>query len=403
MVSDFYPPFLGGVEVLVSNLSRELVLRGHDVAVATLAAPGLPLEDIDEGVRVHRIRPTTQRAPWIFANRARPWAPPVPDPEATVALGRLIKSHEPDVVHGHDWLARSFLPLKRHGGPRFVMSLHYYTLSCPKKNLLYGSATCTGPALSKCLGCAGRHYGTTKGAVVTLGQLGFGRVEASLVDHFLPVSAATAAGNGLWSRGLSYSVVPNFVRAAQDAGSHAHLLAVLPKEPFLLFVGDVRRDKGIDVLLDAYARLDDRPPLIIIGARWPNSPERLPPGADLLGEWPNTAVREAMRRSLALIVPSLWPEPFGIVAAEALSAGRPVVASAVGGIPEIVREGREGLLVAPGDAAALAVAMATIVRDAPMREACATRASLRARAYTAPAIVPLFEAIYRRVVRRQRG
>ena len=52
MISDFYPPFLGGVEVLVSGLSRELVRRGHDVGVATLAAPGLAAREDDAGVRV---------------------------------------------------------------------------------------------------------------------------------------------------------------------------------------------------------------------------------------------------------------------------------------------------------------------------------------------------------------
>src|SRR5207245_2149222 len=61
MVSDFYPPYIGGVEVLVANLSRELVLRGHEVAVATLAGPDLPASSLDDGVRVHRIRTTTQR------------------------------------------------------------------------------------------------------------------------------------------------------------------------------------------------------------------------------------------------------------------------------------------------------------------------------------------------------
>ena len=117
MVTDFYPPFVGGVEVLVSGLSRELTLRGHDVAVATLAAPGLPEHELDGAVRVHRIRSTTQRASGLFANASRPWAPPAPDPRAVAGLREVLRRESPDVVHGHDWLARSFLPLKRRGGP----------------------------------------------------------------------------------------------------------------------------------------------------------------------------------------------------------------------------------------------------------------------------------------------
>ncbi|MEA2221388.1 MAG: hypothetical protein QOJ35_4014 [Solirubrobacteraceae bacterium] len=399
MVTDFYPPFVGGVEVLVSGLARELVLRGHDVAVATLAAPGLPARELDGAVRVHRIHSTTERAGRLFANASRPWAPPAPDPRAVAGLRAVLRREVPDVVHGHDWLARSFLPLKRRGGPPLAMSLHYFTLSCPKKNLMHDGRPCSGPRLGKCLACAGRHYGRPKGAAVVLAQQAFARAEAALVDVFLPVSEATAAGNGLVpGGGPRYEVIPNLVPAAGDASAHTALLAQLPAEPFLLFVGDLRADKGIDVLLDAYGLLAAPPPLVLIGKTWPETP-RPPAGVRLLRDWPNAAVREAMRRCLALVAPSVWPEPFGIVVAEALAAGRPVVASAIGGIPEIVRDGHEGLLVAASDRAALARALARISEERELRETLAANAVRRARAYRPEAVVPLFEAAYERILR----
>jgi glycosyltransferase involved in cell wall biosynthesis len=394
MVTDFYPPYLGGVEVLVSSLARELVGRGHDVAVATLAAPGLPAREDDAGVRVHRIATATQRVDRLFATSARPWAPPAPDPGAVAGLRRVLARERPDVVHGHDWLARSVLPLKRRGGPRLLMSLHYFTLSCPKKSLMRGGRPCDGPRLAKCLRCAGRHYGAAKGTAVVSAQSLFAPLEAALVDLFLPVSAATAAGNGLAAAGLPFRVVPNFVPAAAEPGPHAELLAALPGEPYLLFVGDVRRDKGVHVLLDAYRQLSTRPPLVLVGKVWPDTPRELPRGARLLRDWPNPAVREAMRRCLALVAPSIWPEPFGIVVAEALTAGRPVVASAIGGIPEIVRDGREGLLVAPGDAATLATALRTIAADGALRERLAAGAAMRAIEYAPDRVVPRFEEAY---------
>ena len=278
------------------------------------------------------------------------------------------------------------------------MSLHYFTLSCPKKNLMHDGRPCSGPRLGKCLACAGRHYGRPKGDAVVLAQRAFARVEAALVDVFLPVSEATAAGNGLGpGGGPRYEVVPNLVPEAGDASQHAALLAELPAEPFLLFVGDLRADKGIDVLLAAYGALADPPPLVLIGKTWPETP--VPPaGVRLLRDWPNAAVRAAMRRCLALVAPSVWPEPFGIVVAEALAAGRPVVASAIGGIPEIVRDGREGLLVAPSDRAALARALARLCEERELRETLAANAALRARAYRPDAVVPLFEAAYERIL-----
>jgi len=396
MVSDFYPPFLGGVEVHVRSLSRELVARGHDVVVATLAAPGLPPTEIDEGVRVHRIRSATQRLAGLFASADRPWAPPAPDPGATVALRRLIAAERPDVIHGHDWLARSVLPAS---GRPLVMSLHYFTLSCPKKNLMRHGAPCAGPSLLRCPSCAARHYGTAKAAGVVVAHRAFARIEARRVDHFLPVSQATAAGNGLDLAGLPYTVVPNFVSDARALGDGAALLDSLPAEPFLLFVGDVRRDKGAEVLLDAYAQMHDPPALVLIGEQWPDAPAVLPAGAVLMGRWPNEVVRAAMARALALVVPSVWPEPFGIVVAESLAAGRPVVASAAGGIPEIVRDGAEALLVPPSDAPALTAALERVSGDDGLRDRLAAGAVRRAADFTAASVVPRFEAVYDAVAR----
>lgn len=396
MISDFYPPYLGGVEVVVAALSRELTTRGHSVAVATLAAPGARGHD-DDGVRVYRIRTTSQRLGRLFSSTGRPWAPPAPDPEAVAGLRSVVERERPDIVHGHDWLARSYLPLKRRGrGPALVMSLHYYTVSCPKKNLMFRGAPCSGPALTKCLGCAGRHYGRTKGAAVVLGQRAFSRLEAARVDLFLPVSVATAEGNGLAKAGLPYQVIPNVITSEPNPGPDASLLDELPAEPFLLFVGDIARAKGVDVLIDAYRALGERPPLVLIGKVWRDTPVELPAGVSVLRDWPNAAVRAAMRRCLALVTPSIWPEPFGLVVAEALAAGRPVVASAIGGIPELVQHEHQGILFPPGDSEALAERLQRLLDDAELREAIAARAARSAAAYSPERIVPRVEAAYER-------
>jgi glycosyltransferase involved in cell wall biosynthesis len=404
MVTDYYPPFVGGVEILVSTVSRELVRRGHDVAVATLGADGLPATEVDEGVRVYRIGTTTGRHPRLFKSDTRMWAPPAPDPEAVAGLRRVLAREQPSIVHGHDWLARSYLPLKRRSGPPLVMSLHYFTLSCPKKSLLFEGSPCSGPALGKCLSCAGRHYGRVKGSVVVLAQQAFSRAERALVDVFLPVSEATAADNGLAAGDRRYLVIPNLVPPARDPAPHAHLLDQLPAERFLLFVGDLRPAKGIEVLLEAYRRLAAPPPLVLIGKTWPDTPDDLPPGVTVRRDWPNPAVREAMRRCLALTAPSLLPEPFGIVVAEALAAGRPVVASAVGGIPEVARHDAEGLLVPPGDVAALAEALGRIASDPRLSERLAANASRRSADYAPDVVLPRLEAAYAGVLdRRKRG
>ena len=396
MITDFYHPFVGGVEQHVRSLGHKLYARGHDVAVATLQGAGTDAFEVDQGVRVYRIAGTLQRADWLFEQRHRRWAPPFPDPEATLGLRRVVAAERPEIVHGHDWFARSFIPLKRRSRAKFVMSLHYYTLSCAKKNLMHRDAPCSGPGLAKCLSCATEHYGAAKGIPVTLSNFALSAAERKSVDMYLPVSRATAVGNGLVGSKLPYQIVPNFV---QDGAGTPHTdtsdyVAQLPAGDFLLFVGDFQHYKGFDVLLRAYGGLENPPPLVLIGKSGKDLPKNLPRGAVLLTTWPNHAVMEAWRRSTIAIVPSVWPEPFGIVVIEAMASGRPVVASNVGGISDIVVDGETGLLVPPGDAGALQHALQRLLADPELRARMGQAGSRRVALFRTDAVVPCIEQVY---------
>jgi glycosyltransferase involved in cell wall biosynthesis len=250
----------------------------------------------------------------------------------------------------------------------------------------------------KCLLCSADHYGTAKGWTVAGTNWVSALAESRLVDRYLAISSAVAAGNRLAERGLPYDVIPNFAAAPRtDGAGHAALLDRLPGEPFLLFVGALGRHKGVDVLLEAYGRLDAAPPLVLIGARWPDMPA-VPDGVTVLHDWPTGAVAAAWRRCMIGLVPSAWAEPFGLVAVEAMRAGRPVIASAAGGLPDIVVDGETGLLTPPRDAAALAAALRRLIADGELRQAMGEAGRRRAAAFTAPAIVPRIERAYARVL-----
>lgn len=397
MVTDFFHPFLGGVEQHVWHLSTTLRQRGHDIVVATLWREGLPEYEEIEGLRIYRIPTLFRRRQGQSGDQVRPWAPPLPDPQAVRALRRIVAREQPDIIHGHDWLARSVLPLKRSSGAGLVMSLHYYTLPCAKKSLMRNDAPCAGPSLRACLPCAAGHYGRLRGLPTAIGALTFGPVEARLVDMYLPVSQATAAGNGLVGGPHPYRVVPNFLNRPRhtEPACLDRFVRALPAAPFLLFVGDLRPLKGIEVLLRAYGRLDDPPPLVLVGKRSAISPPTLPPGVLFLENWPNAAVLEAFRRCTIALVPSIWNEPFGLVVIEAMAQGRPVIASRVGGIPEIIRDGEDGLLVPPGDVEVLAATIQTLLADPDRRERLGHQARVRAQDFCADRVVGQIESVYR--------
>ncbi len=111
-------------------------------------------------------------------------------------------------------------------------------------------------------------------------------------------------------------------------------LAQLPSEDYLLFVGALGYAKGVDVLLRAYSGLTNAPPLVLIGYRtpdWPLQSLKLSNNVTVLHDWPNYAIMEAWRRCSIALVPSIMPEPFGIVVLEAMKMAKPIIASRTGG------------------------------------------------------------------------
>jgi len=147
-----------------------------------------------------------------------------------------------------------------------------------------------------------------------------------------------------------------------------------PRRPLVVYVGRITRQKGLPVLLRAAAHLDQAAQLVLCAGH-PDTDELAAEVAELatrlqatrsgviwLSRIPNREVIQLMTHATVFACPSLY-EPLGIVNLEAMACSTAVAASRVGGIPEVVIDGETGLLVPPGDPAALAGALNTLVRD----------------------------------------
>ena len=405
MLSQFYPPIIGGEERHVRNLSALLAARGHEVAVATIWHTGLPEFEDDQGVRVYRIHGTLQRMASLFSDTGHMHAPPFPDPELVWTLRSVIARERPEIVHAHNWLVHSFLPLKGWSGAKLVLSVHDHSLLCPNKKLIYHDQPCSGPGLSKCPSCTAAHYGRLKGTGVMLANRVMTLTERAAVDMFVPVSRAVAQDNRLLDDQLPVKVIPNFVPddVGELRGDPHPNLAQLPPGDFMLFVGAFGHYKGLDVLVRAYAELRDAPPLVIIGYQTTEYPMRtveLPANVMVLQDWPHEAVMQAWQRCMLGLAPSVWSDPCPTVAMEAMAVSRPLIASRMGGLTDLVADGETGLLVPPDDHVALWQAMERLIADPALRARMGEAARRKVVEFQASTVVQRIEQVYRQLLGR---
>ena len=190
-----------------------------------------------------------------------------------------------------------------------------------------------------------------------------------------------------------------------------HRHGVDPARPYVIFVGRITRQKGLSHLLRAARALPAGVQLVLCAGA-PDTPELAAEVTELVNElahgrgdviWieqmlPRPDVIQLLSGATVFVCPSVY-EPLGIVNLEAMACSTAVVASAVGGIPEVVADGVTGLLVPPGDEEALAAAMTELVTD-PDR---ATRMGLAGRdraiqQFSWRAIAEQTAALYRELI-----
>jgi starch synthase len=180
-----------------------------------------------------------------------------------------------------------------------------------------------------------------------------------------------------------------------------------PARPSVIFVGRITRQKGVPVLLRAAASLDPAAQLVLCAGQ-PDTPELAAEVEGLVADlraarsgviWipemlPKRSVIQLLTHATVFACPSLY-EPLGIVNLEAMACGTAVVASAVGGIPEVVNDGETGLLVPPDDPGALAAALNALIRDSGRAAALGRAGRERAVAgFGWPAVAAQTAALY---------
>lgn len=347
----------GGMDRMMFEQTRILEERGHTVVPFTAADPA----DLPSAWATH------------FPAAARTDHTPLAEMPATLyrpaaarALRALMHDEVFDVVHLHSWYKRlspAILPVLRDARVPVVQTLHEYRAVCSRSTMFRDGAICRECAgerhwravVHRCNGSLAKTLASV--AEMTIADaLGY----KDIVRRFLPVSD--------FQRGLLVEMgLPDARLHTLPNPVHIPDVDTLPPPVDagrVLFVGRLESYKGVE-LFAALARARPGVRFAMAGdgsARAAIEAQR-PDNLALLGKLDSDVLLDAVRSAACIVVPSLWPEAFGLTAVEGLAAGTPVIASRTGGLTEIVHDGINGYLVTPGDLNGFVAAVDRILAD----------------------------------------
>jgi len=273
-------------------------------------------------------------------------------------ITHILQNYSMDVVHVHEvypLISPWVLKACRKAGVPVVFTCHDYRLTCPVGFHFHNGRVC-----KKCMD--GHEYW----CVVNNCR---GNIFESLAYAFRSVVARRCR--------LFEENVAVFITATQfvkhwliEAGFCENKITVIPcvvdiqdldlYQPggeYVAYVGRISAEKGIDTLIAA-AQQRELP--VKVAGDYTGMPELVkmaPRHVQFVGQLSRSDLVGFLRNARFLVAPSVWPEAFGMVVAEAMGYGLPVIASRIGGLPEVVEEGVTGLLFEPGNAEDLAKKM----------------------------------------------
>ncbi len=277
----------------------------------------------------------------------------------------LLKKERPDIVHIHNLyplFSPSILEACRDHDIPVVMSIHNFNLTCPIGLHEHNGEKCIRCLEGKeywciLLNCAGNMMKSVNYGL----RHAYARKKRFFYEYVdIYIAATHFMKNWLISNGYTDEkivVIPHMLSIPENPAQTSH-------GTYVLFAGRLERAKGIDVFLNAASKTPEIPCMIVgDGFLRDYIITKAPPNVSFAGSIPPEKMDEAYRNARFVVFPSLCFEGFGLVAAEALSYGLPVIASNVSGLEEIIEDGVNGFLFEPGDGDKLSSLMKKLWND----------------------------------------
>jgi len=352
-VNKFYYP-RGGADKYFLELTHALEKAGHEVAVFSMAHPkNLPTPW--SSYFVSRVSFNSH----IPGNKLKIPGRVLYSVEAKNKFRRLLRDFQPDIIHIHNiyhHISPSILDAAREKNIPVVMHLHDYKLICPNHTLFTKGAYCEQCRPNKYRQCL-------KNRCVKDSLFGSALIALEMYLHHSIMK--------IYEKNIALFIAPSrFMKeAAIRFGQNKEKIKIIynsysselkdkasaypaPQEDYLLYFGRLSQEKGIDTLIRAVALTDKKLKIAGSGSEEDNLKRlaaELKASVEFLGFKENIDLKPLIIGAKAVIIPSVWAENMPLNLLEALSLGKIVLASRIGGLPEVIQEGINGLLFEPGN------------------------------------------------------
>lgn len=298
----------------------------------------------------------------------------------------------------------SVIPILRGSDTPLLLTIHDYRAICPSTELRKVNTVCDTPFTHYCIKCCRQFHGS--GLIGTIKSFAiYYATKVSASKLFASVKKSIIVNSFIKEihmkhLGLSEEdiiVIPNFCTPEISEG--VGTTDILP-EDFILFVGALTSAKGIELLVDAYNRMHtNNTKLVLIGAKYPGQDYQSTGKISIIENAPFDIVVEAYQRCRFAVFPSVWAEPFGIVAIEAMSYKKAVIATKIGGLADIVVDRETGMLVPPNNPKALCEAMTYLLENPEIAERMGQKGYKRWKQnFAAEVVVPKIEQVYESLI-----
>jgi glycosyltransferase involved in cell wall biosynthesis len=353
----------GGAERYFFELSGLLASRGHKIIPFSMQDPA----NMPSSYAKYFVSNVVLDGSGSTFQRLRTAARIIYSLEARRKLEMLIREERPDVAHLHN-IAHQISPsiiglLKRHGIP-VVQTLHDYKLACPAYLMIVRGRLCDACVSGKFYNVLVNRctHDSLVASLVTCAEMYVHRLAGtfSKVDAFLCPSEfimEVMKRSGIGPGKLFH--VPHFIDLARYEPSYGGSAS-------FLYAGRLSEEKGLNVLLEAKRRVKGFKLLVAGDGELREKLERdVSNDSDVtfMGFLPRERLAEVWRGAAFTVVPSVCYENFPYAILESFAFGKPVIATRIGGMPELVRDGENGFLVEPGNAEELAEKISYLVSE----------------------------------------